>query len=150
VCSGCKTPGVNLSACWRCKSACFCDQGCLKANWPAHKKQCGKQPLLGKAQGTAQRAEQEVAEAMRVFTIAAADEPEPELVKRGESGNLSMVDSAFVKQKAVDWHRRVCKLYKEWKSVKREQASRGDARDLILAFLAEAEIPVPADEKGPL
>ena len=83
VCSGCKTPGVNLSACWRCKSACFCDQGCLKANWPAHKKQCGKQPLLGKAQGTAHRAEQEVAEAMRVFKIAAADEPEPELVKRG-------------------------------------------------------------------
>jgi hypothetical protein len=69
--------------------------------------------------------------------------------RAGQEGE-SMVDSAFVKQKAVDWRRRVCKLYKEWKSVKRGQASRGDARDLMLALLAEAEIPVPADEKGPL
>ena len=93
VCSGCKTPDVKLSACSRCKSAFFCGQGCLKANWPAHKKECGKQPWLGKAQSIAQQVEQEVADAMRAFDVAAA-EPEDELVNRIQGFNEKMDEKA--------------------------------------------------------
>jgi hypothetical protein len=44
-------------------------------------------------------------------------------------------------------HKGVCKLYKEWKSVKRGQASREEAQDEILAYLKALEIPMEADEE---
>ena len=46
VCSGCRQVKDRLSACSRCKSAFFCGKDCMRAAWPEHKKECGKQPWL--------------------------------------------------------------------------------------------------------
>jgi len=55
--------------------------------------------------------------------------------------------NAWVKTKISDYeHRRACRLYKKWKSVKKGQASREEARDEILAYLEALQIPMGADE----
>jgi tetratricopeptide (TPR) repeat protein len=80
VCSGCKGAGLKLSACSRCKSAFFCGKDCIKAAWPAHKKECGKQRWLVDAQKKSAALEQEIAAAKRTFDRAA--ESEPALIQR--------------------------------------------------------------------
>lgn len=64
VCSGCKTAGVRLSACSRCKGAFFCSKDCLKAAWKIHKKDCGNQHWLVQSELTL---EQEISAARLVF-----------------------------------------------------------------------------------
>lgn len=42
-CENCSKINNDLLRCSRCKIVYYCDQECQRANWPEHKKVCGKE-----------------------------------------------------------------------------------------------------------